>query len=405
MGPVATWFLMRFWHSRELILRLLSLSFVHRVSLSVFTLGGGQRDSNLALGFQAVENFSDANHFVLPCCPFVQSIGRDVADGMSFVWMPGEPPFYVKKGAKMFVDCDEGSKFHASRVHEHVSFFTQKFNLIPGVPAPVESPEAFPVVDAGPLFQPVVVHAPQGRSGVAVEHGAPKIVDAPVEIPDKVAEGRGIALSKEHCLTHWPISPFCDVCNRARLYSKRAHSVRQSDDGIDLPDPDAFGQQLACDHIIVLKSAKGKEHAVFITQDRFSKVIQAYPSVSRDSAQVASSFKRFVGLRGNDFTLVKSDAAGEILKAVVGQGWLSEASVPSCFPHNPHLEREIRSFQEVARSLFLQAGFAARPQLRPQACSYAATIMAAGLHLYHLPDTLRQVNTLLWKPWRDSYVR
>jgi hypothetical protein len=52
-------------------------------------------------------------------------------------------------------------------------------------------------VDAGPLFQPVVVHAPQGRSGVAVEHGAPKIVDAPVEIPDKVAEGRGIALSKE----------------------------------------------------------------------------------------------------------------------------------------------------------------------------------------------------------------
>ena len=69
---------------------------------------------------------------------------------------------------------------------------------------------------------------------------------------------------------------------------------------------------------------------------------------------MASSFKRFVGLRGNDFTLVKSHAAGEILKAVVGHGWLSEASVPSCFPHNPHLEREIRSFQEVARSLFLQ---------------------------------------------------
>lgn len=92
---------------------------------------------------------------------------------------------------------------------------------------------------------------------------------------------------------------------------------------------------------------------------------------------MASSFKRFVGLRGNDFTLVKSDAAGEILKAVVGQGWLSEASVPSCFPHNPHLEHEIRSFQEVARSLLLQAAFAARPQLWPQACSDGATIMPA----------------------------
>jgi len=192
--------------------------------------------------------------------------------------MPGEPPFYVKKGAKMFVDCDEGSKFHASRVHEHVSFFTQKFNLIPGVPAPVESPEAFPVLDAGPLFQPVVVHAPQGRGGVAVEHGAPKIVDAPVELPDKVAEGRGIALSKEHCLTHWPISPFCDVCNRARLYSKRAHSVRQSDDRIDLPDPDAFGQQLACDHIIFSNQQREKNMLYsspkIVSQKSFKHILQ-----------------------------------------------------------------------------------------------------------------------------------
>ena len=180
---------------------------------------------------------------------------------------------------------------------------------------------------------------------------------------------------------------------------------RQSDDRIDLPDPDAFGQQLACDHIIFSKSAKGKEHAVFITQDRFSKVIQAYPSVSRDAAQVASSFKRFVGLRGNDFTLVKSDAAGEILTAVVGQGWLSEASVPSCFPHNPHLEREIRSFQEVARSLFLQ-----QVLLHVHSCGRKLAVMRQQLWplvciFNHLPDTLRQVNTLLWKPWWDSYVR
>lgn len=75
----------------------------------------------------------------------------------------------------------------------------------------------------------------------------------------------------------------------------------------------------------------GAEHDVAIIQDRFSKVIQAYPSVSRDAAQVASSFKHFVALRSSEFTMVKSDAAGEILKAVVEQGWLSEASVPSRF--------------------------------------------------------------------------
>ena len=30
-------------------------------------------------------HFSDANHFVLPGCPYVRSIGQDVADGISFV--------------------------------------------------------------------------------------------------------------------------------------------------------------------------------------------------------------------------------------------------------------------------------------------------------------------------------
>jgi len=76
------------------------------------------------------------------------------------------------------------------------------------MPAPVESPDAIPDLDADPLFQPDVVHAPQGHGGVAVEHDSPKLVDAAVEIPGEVAEGRGIALSKEHCLTHWPKSPF-----------------------------------------------------------------------------------------------------------------------------------------------------------------------------------------------------
>ena len=149
--------------------------------------------------------------------------------------------------------------------------------MIPGMPAPEESPEAIPDLDSEPLFQLDVVRDLQGLGDVSVEHDSPKVDDAPVEISGKVLEGRVVALSREQCLTHWPKSPFCDVCNRARLYSKRVRSVRQSDEHLDLPDPDAFGQRLACDYISVLKSARGKEHAVFIIQDRFSKVIQAYP--------------------------------------------------------------------------------------------------------------------------------
>ena len=146
---------------------------------------------------------------------------------------------------------------------------------------------------------------------------------------------------------------------------------------LDLSESDAFVQQLACDHLTVFRSSRGKEHAVLIVQDRFSKVLQAYPTMSREASQLASNLKHFVGLKSNSYTIVRSDAAGEILKAVIENNWLPEASVPARFPHI--LEREMRTFQEIARSLFLQAGFAARPQLWPQACSYVAVAMSAFL--------------------------
>ena len=46
----------------------------------------------------------------------------------------------------------------------------------------------------------------------------------------------------EHMLAHFPKLSTCDVCNRARLYSKRVQSRRVVDDELDLPEPEAFGQ-------------------------------------------------------------------------------------------------------------------------------------------------------------------
>ena len=78
---------------------------------------------------------------------------------------------------------------------------------------------------------------------------------------------------------------------------------------------------------------------MLIVQDRFSKVLQAYPTVSREAAQLAANLKHFVGLKSSSYTIVRSDAAGEILKAVIDSNWLPESSVPGRFPHNSVLER------------------------------------------------------------------
>ena len=106
----------------------------------------------------------------------------------------------------------------------------------------------------------------------------------------------------DHNLTQFPKLSTFSICNRARLYSKRTKSRRVVNEDLDLAEPDAFGQQLACDHLIVFKSSIGKEHAVLIVQDRFSKVLQAYPTISREASHLASNLKHFVGLRPNSLS-------------------------------------------------------------------------------------------------------
>ena len=271
--------------------------------------------------------------------PIVRSIGLDVEkNGLGFVWLPGSKPFYICNPSACEIKCAEDNKFYASRVHQYVPFFRSSFEVIPGMPA-----------EPAPVSDDIDAEFPPDRAvePVAVPKdilsGEP-IVEPSFEpgVPSDLPSAEGEILAPpmfEHMLTHFPKLSTCDVCNRARLYSKRVQSRRVVDDELDLPEPEAFGQQLACDHLIVFKSAKGKEHAVLIVQDGFSKVLQSYPTVSREAAQLAANLKHFVGLKSSSYTIVRSDAAGEILKAVIDSNWLPESSVPGRFPHNSVLER------------------------------------------------------------------
>ena len=79
----------------------------------------------------------------------------------------------------------------------------------------------------------------------------------------------------DHNLIHFPKLSTCDVCNRARLCSKRVKSRRVANEELNLSEPDACGQQLACDHLIDFKSLRSNEHAVLISQ-MCCKLIQQF---------------------------------------------------------------------------------------------------------------------------------
>jgi len=329
-----------------------------------FSTGGGFKKSSDTIGFQDQETISfwtlSQWSDQLPSCE---------QNGLGFIWLPGSLPFLVRDPSKCHLNRDEENKFYASRVTQNVPFFRNNFIVIPGTPA-----EPFPgssVIDVLPPSDPAAepVDVPEVLSA---EPAVEPSIDLGMPSDPASVEHEILAPPPfDHNLTHFQKLSTCDACNRARLYSKRVKSRRVVNEDLDLAEPEAFGQQLSCDQLIVFKSSRGKEHAVLIVLDRFSKVLQAYPTISREASRLASNL--------NSYTIVRSDAAGETLKAVIENNWLPESSVPSRVPRNSVLEREMRTFQEIARSLFLQAGFAARPQLWPQACSYVATAMSAFL--------------------------
>jgi hypothetical protein len=223
--------------------------------------------------------------------PTVRSIGLDVGqNGLGFMWLPGSKPFLVRDPSKCHINDNEENKFYASRVTQNVPFFRNNFTVIPGLPAePIpEGGDADALSPPDLAAEPVVVPESSSVEPAVEPSSDPGMPSEPASVEHEILAPPPF----DRKLTHFPKLSTFDFCNRARLYSKRVESRRVVNEELDLSEPDAFGQQLVCDHLIVFKSSKGKEHAVLIIQDRFSKVLQAYPAISREASQLASNFKQ-----------------------------------------------------------------------------------------------------------------
>ena len=83
-------------------------------------------------------------------------------------------------------------------------------------------------------------------------------------LSDTVVRERADAVSIEHRIKHFPKHPLCDICNRAKLFSKRIRCHRVPGPESDLPESSKFGEQVAVDHMVVSKSSGGKEFLVLI---------------------------------------------------------------------------------------------------------------------------------------------
>ena len=169
-----------------------------------------------------------------------------------------------------------------------------------------------------------------------------------IKVPERIVKLRNQAMSVEHRLFHFPKNPFCDICNQARVLSRRVRR-RPRDSEVE-PDPleaSEFGEVIAADHIHVFRSpddsdALDKSYVVLCLRDKYTCLFAAFPGNDRSTNAVVAALREFVGRRvcSKPVTLV-SDAADEFEAAAEEMGWISSSSLPNRFPHNAPLEREI----------------------------------------------------------------
>ena len=118
-----------------------------------------------------------------------------------------------------------------------------------------------------------------------------------------------------------------------------ARGSEPEDDGLNAFDGPL--QRLGADTMVITnddpsKVSQSMNMVIHTIRDQYSGMAVAIPSSSKSYEVFYKAFKHFGGLVGerSPDVLVKSDAAGEIIKAVEELGWHAEPSLAQRWPHN-----------------------------------------------------------------------
>ena len=170
------------------------------------------------------------------------------------------------------------------------------------------------------------------------------------------------------------------------MLARRIRRKPRPDHEPDEHSASCFGEVIAADHIHVhgspdSSSTPSREYVVLCIRDKFTGLFAAFPGTDRFTDLVVVALRELVGRKVTSKTVsLLSDAADTFEAAAKELSWIHCASLPNRFPHNSQMEREIRSFEEGLRPVFLNAGFA----LLPAACKYGVLALNLPLRLLRI---------------------
>ena len=329
--------------------------------------------------------------YVLDKAPSVLSVGmRCLRDGYDFVWRAHSRPYFrLPDGSRIKLEVKDNVPFIPPATQNAVPALSQSIPKVTSLPsAPIEIDDEVLVIDEEPeaVEEVLVTNEDDGDElgnddflledaisqpeGEVIEEchdnsseDAPKVIasdfvskpilkDAPRERGE--AALRDEATSLQHVMCHTPKNPFCETCNRAKMYK---YPSKQKG-GSTQVEAKKFGDHLTADHLIT-----SDDREIGIDQSRVALVVRdvttdfryVYPAARKTSHQCVMAFKHFVRT-GETVNVFCSDRAPELVKAADQLEWKHVQSTNYISKTNAIAERNVRAIIEGTRTNLEQAG-------------------------------------------------
>ncbi|CAE7594010.1 unnamed protein product [Symbiodinium natans] len=151
------------------------------------------------------------------------------------------------------------------------------------------------------------------------------------------------AKSAAHLMTHLPKNPFCDVCQRAKMYKPPSYQT----DGWHSVEAKAFGDHITADHIIVYRDRDTvieESRLALVLKDVATSFTYAYPSALRSEDECIAALQHFVS-SSDEIGVFYSDQAKELISAAkfLGMNVCNKVSRPTLLSAQQRSHSTIRT--------------------------------------------------------------
>ena len=159
------------------------------------------------------------------------------------------------------------------------------------------------------------------------------------------------ARSKVHLLTHRYKNPYCESCVRAKMKHRKTFR------GAFQRKLTKFGDLVTFDYVDNRRIAEqdyGDDKTIFVIRDRYTEMLQSYPSARKDTDAVIRAVKQFMGRR--KIREAYSDDAPQFDKAMKILKIPMDTSLAGKTKHNSLAERTNQFVLVATTTCLLEAG-------------------------------------------------